>query len=212
MNIEKRVEEKKQELLKSVKDKVANYVSEADEFSKILIDYFCTIKPPKIYNHFDSCPVIPENDDRPVLHNVILKGPIRRGRSLKPGNIRLNWKKLLLDGSEAILTIVGVVAIPWLILLAGLIIWNKVYSLLNIEIEERHAGVIWTMWKNKDKDNCIGNDVILDLVNKELQKYDRPTMNQEELDGILTDLNRMRCIKKEDNKWWLHEWVDIEYQ
>lgn len=135
------------------------------------------------------------------------------GSSTKPGNIWLNWKKLLVAGSESILTFIGAVAVPWLIPLAGLVVWNKIWSMLTIEISERHAVVIWTMWLNKDSENCIEHRLILNLVNQELLKYNRPQMNQQELDEVLKDLEKMECIEKtEGNKWWLREWVKVVYE
>ena len=124
----------------------------------------------------------------------------------------LNWRKLLKDGPGSISTIVGVVAVPWLIPLAGLVVWNNVWSLLSIKIDERHAAVIGTMWKNSDEENCIRNDKVLDLVNKDLSEYNRPIMNEKELKEILKNLEEMKCIEgTEENKWWLRESVKTTY-
>ena len=107
----------------------------------------------------------------------------------------------------------GAIAIPWLIPLAGLIVWNKVWALSNLEMDERHAATIWTMWKNRDKENRIEHDIILNLVNEELSKYKRSPMGEEELKNILNDLEKMECIEKDEkNKWWLREWVKTTYE
>lgn len=144
---------------------------------------------------------------------MIKPGGVGGGRSLKPGNIWLNWKKLLIVGSESILTIAGAASVPWLIPLAGLVVWNKVWSLLTIEIDERHAAVIWTLWKNRDKEDRIEHDKILNLVNEELIKYNRLPMDEKELNNILSDLEKMECIEKDEkNKWWLREWVKTVYE
>jgi len=119
----------------------------------------------------------------------------------------------LVDGSESILTVAGAVAVPWLIPLAGLVVWNKIWSVLTVEITERHAVVIWTMWLNKDPENCVKGQAILNLVNKELSKYNRPKMNRRELNMVLEDLKKMECIEEtEGNKWWLREWVKVDYE
>ena len=87
------------------------------------------------------------------------------------------------------------------------------WALSSIKIDERHAAVIWTMWKNRDKENCIKNDKVLDLVNKDLSKYNRLMMNEKELRNILKDLEEMECIESaEENKWWLQEWVKATYE
>jgi len=144
---------------------------------------------------------------------TIRSGGLGGGSSTKPGNIWLNWRKLLVDGSESILTVIGALAEPWLISLAGLVVWNKIWSMVTVEISERHAVVIWTMWLYRDSENCIEDQLILDLVNKELLKYNRPEMNRQELNMILEDLKKMECIEEtEENKWWLREWVKVVYE
>ncbi len=202
MKLEKRAEEKKQEILEIAKNTIAPHFSNPEQLSTKIIDYFCEITPPEI-------------DTTTTIHIIcdIKPGGLGGARSSKPGNIWLNWRKLLIDGSESILTIVGAVAVPWLIPLAGLIVWNKVWSLSSIKIDERHAAVIWTMWKNRHEENCIKNDKVLDLVNKDLSKYNRPMMNGKELKDILKDLEEMECIEgTEENRWWLREWVKTTYE
>jgi hypothetical protein len=116
------------------------------------------------------------------------------------------------DGSESILTVVGAISIPWLIPLAALVVWNKIWSLCNVEVSERHAAVVWTMWHNRDKDNCIEPSTVVKLVNSELLKYNRHKMNRKELNQIQKDLENMQCIEKSDSgKWWLREWVKTVY-
>ena len=198
MKYEQRADEEKQNILEVVKNVIAQYVDNSEEISNEIINNFCTITPP-------------ETED---IIQILMMRPsgVGGGSSIKPGNIWLDWKKLLIDGSESILTIAGVIAMPWLIPLAGLVIWNKVWSLLTIKIDERHAVVIWSMWKNKDNENHIENNKILSAVNSELTKYNRSLMNALELDGTLKDLEKMACIKKTDNeKWWLREWVKTVY-
>lgn len=199
MRPEERAEEKKQELLEIVKSSVTPYISNAEQISKRIIDHFCIITPPEIDTRMELVTMRP--------------GGMGGGRSLKPGNIWLNWRRLLIDGAESILTVVGAISIPWLIPLAGLVVWNKVWSSSSIEIDERHAVIIWAMWNNRDEENCIEIDKISDLVNEELRRYNRPMMNEEELNNMLKDLEKIECIKKTDgNKRWLREWVKAVYE
>jgi len=200
MKLEERAEEKKEELTDIVKGVIQNYdIQNKDEISSAIIDHFVNITPPEMELRMDLI--------------TIRQGGMGGGSSTKPGNIWLNWRKLLAEGAESILTVVGAVAVPWLIPLAGLVVWNKVWSLASIKIDERHAAVIWTMWKNRDEENCIKNDKVLDLVNKNLSEYNRPIMNEKELKDILKDLEEMECIEATvENKWWLREWVKTTYR
>jgi hypothetical protein len=200
MKLEKRAEEKRKELTDIVKSVIQNYdIQNKEEISSRIINHFLNITPPE--------------EEFIMYHLTIRQGGVGGGSSTKPGNIWLNWRKLLVDGSESILTVAGAVAVPWLIPLAGLVVWNKIWSVLTVEITERHAVVIWTMWLNKDPENCVKGQAILNLVNKELSKYNRPKMNRRELNMVLEDLKKMGCIEEtEGNKWWLREWVKVDYE
>jgi hypothetical protein len=200
VKLEERAKEKRKELTDIVKDVIQSYdIQNKEKIASEIIDHFLNITPPEMELRME------------IL--TLKQGGVGGGSSTKPGNIWLNWRKLLVEGSESILTFIGAVAVPWLIPFAGLVVWNKIWSMLTIEITERHSVVIWTMWLNRDSENCIEGQLILDLVNKELSKYNRPQMNQQELDMLLKDLEKMKCIEKtEGNKWWLREWVKVVYE
>ena len=202
MKLEEKAEEKRKELLKSVQDSIKMPSLSDQNCAKIseqIINNFTDITPPEIEISFDLV--------------IMRKGGMGGGRSNKPGNILLNWKKLLVNGSESILTIVGANAVPWLIPLAALIVWDKIYSASTIEISERHATLIWTLWKNCDEKKCIEYKLIKDLVNWELGRYNRPKLEQKELDMLLKDLEKIECIEETDeNKWWLREWVKVTFE
>jgi len=198
---EKRAEVKRKELTYIVSGILQNYnIQNKEKISSIIIDRFVDdITPP------ETELIRYKLEMRPI--------GIGGGKSIKPGNILLNWRKLLVGASETILTVAGAVATPWLIPFAGIVVLNTILSLSTIEITERHAAVIWTIWSNRDPKNCVEGKVILKLVNKELQKYNRPKMNQKELDMVLKDLKKMKCIKEiEENKWCLREKVKVSYR
>lgn len=190
----------RKQLVQIVHETVIRYVkdeSEATETANTFVHSFADITEPEI----DT-----------TIHLLTIDMERRRGRSLKPGNAVFNWKKLLTHASESVLTVAGSVAFPWLIPFAALAVWNRVWSLLTIELGETHAVVIWTMWNNCDSDHQLSADKVLPLVNNELLSYSRQTINKEELEHVLHDLKRMTCIEKtDDNTWWLREWVCVTY-
>ena len=156
MKLEEKSEKKKKELQNLIKSSLSQFnIDNIDEISQKIIEKFTVITP----QEFDTTPhkIIKMNYNITMMHyhKITMMHWPKGARSLKLGNIWLNWRRLLIDGAESILTITGATSIPWLIPLAGLIIWNKVWSLLNIEMDERHAVVIWVMWSNRDKENCI---------------------------------------------------------
>jgi len=113
MKLEERAEEKRKELTDIVKDVIQNYdIQKKEEISSEIINHFLNITPPEMEFRWELL--------------TIRQGGLGGGSSTKPGNIWLNWRKLLVEGSESILTVVGAAALPWLIPLAGLVVWNKI--------------------------------------------------------------------------------------
>mgnify|MGYP000218040462 CR=1 FL=1 len=109
MKLEERDEEKREELTDIVKGVIQNYdIQNKEEISSAIIDHFVNITPP-------------EKELRSELI-TIRQGGMGGGSSTKPGNIWLNWRKLLVEGAESILTVVGAVAVP--------LCWNRYMKLL----------------------------------------------------------------------------------
>ena len=199
--------EKKQKLINVLSSYFTQFENK-DEIVENIFEEFVDVTQPKIEIHSDRNS---ENNNM-MGYITFFKGWDTRGVvSVKPGNILLNWKKLLIDSAESILTLYGLKSNPWLISLAGLIIWNRIYSLLNIKLSERHAVVIWVMWRNRDEYDSIENKCIKKYVNEELKNFKMKEMSEEELSEILNDLQKMKCIKKYGDKYRLVEKVKIEY-
>ncbi len=193
-------ENKKKELIDFLKQ---NIISESEDIQKLaeeVINNYCVITEPEY--QYDT-----------TIHNLTMNnGGMGGGSSRKPGNIWLNWRKLLIDGIDSIILAAGVIENSLLIPLAAILIWNKLWSEAKIEIDERHAVVIYAMWKNCDKEYNINQDKILISVNEQLSKYGKPKMKNKELEDILIGLDKMQCIeKKKENKYWLREWVKVTY-
>jgi hypothetical protein len=205
--VPKEIEEKREELIGIVRDIFQNCAASNNE--KLTGSELEEITE-KVANHFmRTIPLHPEGSGL-SFRITIRSGGIGDGSSIKPGNIWLNWKQVLIEGSESILSIAGAVAVPWLVPFAGLVVCNRIWSVLHIKITERHAAVIWTMWLKRDKENSIKNDAVLDSVNIELSKFNRLKMNHEELNILLKDLEGMKCIEKTgENKWRLRELVRV---
>jgi hypothetical protein len=71
------------------------------------------------------------------------------------------------------------------------------------------------MWKNRDHDNYLAEDGVLDLVNSELVSNGRSSISGQELEASLEALRRLKCIQRSasiKNKWWLREWIKEPYR
>lgn len=199
VKLEQRAAEKKSELIQVARAAFGPSVPHADQLSSEVISAFCHITPPEADVSIDMVTIARASQGG-------------RGRSVKPGNILLNWKKVIEFVPEGILTITGATANPWMYALAALVVWNRVWSLLQIEITEAHAVVIWSMWTNRDKDNRIEEEKLLRVVNMSLASTQREPMHHSELHNILMELEKLQCIKPLEGKWWLREWVRKPYK
>ena len=164
----------------------------------------------------DTCMrITPPEKEEIVLHLITMQpGGRGGGRSAKAGNIFLNIQKLITAVAGGVITVGGAISAPWTLPFAAIIIWDSIYSGTNIEITEREAAVLWTLWKNRDPKCCVPNSGLLELVNTELAGYGRQSMSDQELIDILDNLVRMKCIKKsksDSSTWWLCEWIRVGY-
>nr|WP_319570033.1 hypothetical protein [uncultured Draconibacterium sp.] len=171
----------------------------SEEDSGLIIERFCKIKAPEI--------IFPEQESH--MDFFTIHSAENKVSSIKAGNIVLNMKKLLIDSAEIGLTIAGVVATPYLIPLAALLIWNKVWSNIKIDLGENQAIAIKLMWENRNiKDNTIEESDVFYLFNQYLKSKNRNELVIEDFKRVLNDLEKMKCIEKKDStRWWLREWV-----
>jgi hypothetical protein len=52
-------------------------------------------------------------------------------------------------------------------------------------------------------------------VNEDRERHGHSPLSEKELTEVVATLERMRCIKRSRNdntKWWLREWVRVEYR
>jgi hypothetical protein len=139
----------------------------------------------------------------------------RRGRakSTKPGNIRLNLRKLITAAAGGALAVAGAIHPPWMIVLAAIVVWDSVWSCAEVPLSETEAAIVWTMWKNSDDRHTIPREGLLDLVNQHLNRYGRGSIGQEQFQESLRNLERIQCIESSnDSHWWLREWVSVNYR
>jgi hypothetical protein len=162
--------------------------------------------------------ISPPQEEEPVIHFVTLSMAGRRGgSSVKPGNILLDVRKLLTSiGKIGLASVAVAVAVnPWIAAFAVLVLWDDLYSRAKVDIQEREASVIWTIWIHKNDSKCIAKDGLLELVNQERSNSGRSALTQDELDDALGILIKMRCIaesRQDSSNLWVKEWVSINYK
>lgn len=134
------------------------------------------------------------------------------GSSTKPGNLLLNFRRLVTAVAAGGMT--ATVLGPWTAVFAAILVWDTLWSGLNVKISEREAAILWTMWKNCDLNRYITEDKILESVNRDLISNGRQPLSREEVKDSLDSLSRIKCIKPVtsiENKWWLCEWASVPF-
>jgi len=67
----------------------------------------------------------------------------------------------------------------------------------------------------RDENNCVPHATLLKAVNLEFEKYSRSPLAPMELVASLDRLEKLKAIerwKKNPEKWWLREWVSVNYE
>ena len=169
-------------------------VPNATDLARFVADHFCEVTAPEVSVRFDFMAMRP--------------GGQGGGMIRKPGNILLNWRRLLMAVSESTLAGFGVAQQPWLIPFAALVIWNTLWSTLEIKIDERHAAVIWALWLLRDESNKVSKASLPSRLNEKLGLYGQPPLTPTQLQLHLADLERMKCLESKNSEYiWLREWV-----
>lgn len=207
IKLEDQLNSKKEEIKNHIASRF-NHVEQIDDIAEIIMNNFCELKAPLKIIDYDTNVTYTKID-----HRLGLRG----GTSIKNGNIFLSWKRLLFDSAEHTLTLVGAVTTsilaPVIIPFAALVVWNKLWSLREIKIEERHAMILSVLWQNRNEDsNIVSNIGIIEIINSALAKYDRPKIEIEEYSLIVSDLAELKVLElKSDGTIWLRDWVKIPY-
>ncbi len=197
MNDTDLVQAKRQELASHATAVLSTLGKDAPSFAISVVDQFCRFVPPEIDTRIDF---------------VILKpGGFGGGRSRKAGNILLNWRRLIVGASEGILAATGLTQL-WLVPLAALVIWNTLWSTLDISIDEHHAAVLWALWSLRDKNNRVPKTSLPARVNEKLAEHHQPSLTPAQLQRCIGDLERMECLESADSdEIWLREWVQARW-
>lgn len=176
--------------------------------------------PPKesiadILRVFDeACEVATATRAPPIGRYISIKmGGAGGGKSRKVGNVWLDIRKLVAAFAKTTLSAASIAANPWTAPLAGLIIWDELVSRTTVEVEERDATVVWTLWINRDANALVAKHALLAMVNEERSLYGRAVLTAEELTTSLELLKKVGCIQEFDGDplfWWVCERVCVD--
>ncbi|MDP2602492.1 MAG: hypothetical protein Q8S00_07850 [Deltaproteobacteria bacterium] len=163
-----------------------------------LIGSFVTVTPP----------LLPP----PVIKRITISELGRGGGDTrKPGNVTLNWRKLLELVPDVTLAVAGVAGSPWLIPLAALYVWMRLWNAASVSLEEEDAFVVYSLWLHRNGENKISEDNAFLKTETLAHKHGFPAITKEKFTKIIDKLLSLECVEMEEGIIWLREWVRIEY-
>ncbi len=134
------------------------------------------------------------------------------GRSRKPGNIYLNWRKLMdLLPDIAIAAVGGTASPPWFLPVIGLYVWNKLWCSSAEELSEADATTLYALWKNRRGDSKISEDDGFEKTNAGRKACGLEPLTRGEYDRVINRLLKMDTIEMEEGMIWLRESVRMAY-
>lgn len=131
--------------------------------------------------------------------------------SIKPGNIILNWRKLIGAILGMALTGAGAATSSWFIVLGALVILRELYSISKIELSQMHAATMIVMWENHDGRHRISEARARELIDKAFLKMGVNQTNEETFARIVDDLTSVGCIQISNGEIWLREWISRDW-
>ena len=168
-----------------------------------LVDAFARVTPPEE----------PEFAIEKITISSIHDTP--KATSRKPGNVLLNWRKLLEIVPDVSLAGLGAATLPVApevaFFLAALYIWNKVWRGAIEEFSDVEAVTILALWEHKNGKNKISEQEGFTKTNEVRGRYELPPLTANQYASAINRLVSIECIELEGGIIWLREWVQKKY-
>ncbi|OWT63798.1 hypothetical protein [Candidimonas nitroreducens] len=179
----------------------------SDEQIQAAIKAFARVTPPRL----------PEEkiDITFGLITVDMLRNVPSAESRKPGNVVLNWRKLVDIVPDIYFAGLGAATAPLApalsMIFAGLYIWNKLWKGSAEDFSKDEAIAILALWKNRDAGNKIGEDDGLMRTNELRVRYDLPPISRGQFAAIVDRFVGINCIELENGVIWLRESIRVRY-
>ena len=148
----------------------------------------------------------PEEDH--TISLILTDGTGRGGGvSRKPGNIRLNWRRLFETVPSIVLVGAADYTKPWMYVLAALLIWKEMKAHCALQLSAEHAIAMHAMWDNCDGRRRISEVDALEATNKKLSEYDFNPLSMANFIKLVDHLDQMECVELRTGDIWLREQV-----
>ncbi|CAN7782467.1 hypothetical protein LJR296_008113 [Cupriavidus necator] len=138
-----------------------------------------------------------------------------KARSRKPGNVVLNWRKLVDIVPDISLAGLGAATLPVAPVvaaaLAGLYVWNKIWRGSVEDFSDVEAITILALWQHRNGENKINENDGLVKTNQLRAQYSMAPLTPGQYAAVVNRLVEIHCIELENGVIWLREWVRVKY-
>jgi hypothetical protein len=187
--------------------------SDEQDVSKV----FDILNVSKVFDILNGCGFIsitPPLGEPPMLCNLTLDSlsDYRNGSSIKPGNIRLNMRKLIEAVPEIVSIGAGMTCDNLVVIVCGaLSLWNKLKSIATIDINKEQAFVIVALWRkcNLFRRISLGDGFV--ATNDLLGKYGETEITSAKFNKIIDSLIKLQCVELYGEVIWLRERISAKY-
>lgn len=139
-----------------------------------------------------------------------------KGKSLKPGNVLLNWRKLFEVVPDVSLASLGAPTLPIplqvAIVLAALYVSNKLVRGASEELSEAEAVTILALWKGRNARDQISDEDGFKQTNLERRGYGLPPLSYRQYSAAVDQLVVLGCIELNEGVISLVEAIRVTYR
>lgn len=105
----------------------------------------------------------------------------------------------------------GATEARWLIPFAALYIWMKLRKVATVDIEEKDAFVLYSLWLHRNERKRIPEDEAFLKTESLATQHGVPSLTRERFDQAINRLLSLGCIELDDGDIWLREWIIVRY-
>lgn len=199
------LENKKAEITLIIERATSSLLGENDINSEDIMRYFI---------ESDGLLITPPQQE-PFLMHMLTVDSLRnynKGESIKPGNIRLNIRRLIKYLPDITATTV-VIAMdsPILKVCAALNIWKMIRDVATVEITKEQAITIIALWENCNQQQRIAIEQGFECVKSLYKQIEKSECTWEQYIKLINDLEKIGSLELDNQGIWLREWVSKRY-
>lgn len=199
------LENKKNEIASIIEKTTYDLLGENDINSLDIIRYFIE----------SGGLLITAPQQEPILMHMLTVDSLQnfnKGESIKPGNIKLNIRRLIEHLPDITVATVEIATdIPILKVCAALNIWKMLRDVATVEINREQAITIIALWENCNQQQRITLEQGFNCVKSLYRQIEETECTWDQYIKTIEDLEKIDSLKLDNEGMWLCEWVSKRY-